>query len=129
MKNLYRLFLILFSFTGLKVYGQNVSSETDTSTFVVKVELITNLESVVLPPYCGVLAPVLAFQYKVLEVVEGKCDEKTLWIKTMCPREAVENKWIEMNKEYVFKLKRSDFDKVDLWNGNMPKTLYERAPQ
>lgn len=106
--------LVICSFFALSlspILGQEVSNTQD--TLHLKVKLLTNLESVHLPAYCGVVAWRMTFEFEVLEVVEGTYDEHSIAISILCPRESVENKWLVTGKSYEFRLTESEVNPTD----------------
>ncbi|MGV3611571.1 MAG: hypothetical protein ACO1N0_11515 [Fluviicola sp.] len=73
---------------------------------VMRVKLLTDLDKIELPPYCGTVIFNMSFEYEVIEVIEGIYTAKTIWINETCPRETVENKFIETGKTYKHRLKK-----------------------
>lgn len=103
---LFILLLVALSFTHSPTFGQdNTSYHSD--SLEVKVRLKTQLDSIRLPAYCGIAYWKMAFEFDVLELVSGDYQKSTIDIIIGCPREAVENKWLEQGKEYTYKVCKS----------------------
>ena len=106
MKKLKHILIITLSLSLFGCFGQNDSTESKSTILKVEVELLTNIDSITLPAYCGIFKWDMTFEYKVINVIQGNYDEKTILINHFCPREAVENKWIENNKVYTYTVKK-----------------------
>jgi len=82
----------------------SITTKTE-SIIEVQVELIDRIDTIELPAYCGEFMWDMTMKYKVIKVLKGAYQENTILINHKCPREAIENKWIENNKIYAYKLK------------------------
>jgi len=108
-----KIYLILLFAVSVcsRVFAQEDVQGQD--TLEVKAKLITNLDSVLLPPYCGMVAWNLTFEFELTEVLKGTYPAKQIRINIMCPREAVEHKWLVMGQENQFRLvKRVGFKEL-----------------
>lgn len=76
------------------------------SVIKIQARLIDKLDTVNLPAYCGIFKFDITLKYEVIKVQQGHCNDKTILIYHICPREIIEQKIIENNKIYTYKLKR-----------------------
>lgn len=109
-KNLLLVVLLFLSICGFAQSRarKEVSTTSSETTLQLKVKLLDQLDAAHLPASCGVYEPIeVPYQYKVLEVLSGNYKTKTIWINLRCPREQIENKLLENNKEYTYTLKPS----------------------
>ena len=93
------LFLVLTLFNGLS------QEDSNHEALEVQVRLVTDLETVKLPAYCGTVAWRLTFDFEIINVIEGEYSEKIIPISILCPRESIENEWLITGNEYTFRLK------------------------
>ena len=118
-------FLIL---TSTVLFGQEDMRKFD--TLEVKVRLTTNLDSIQLPPYCGIVAWDMTFEFEILEVLSGNYSDKTIRINIKCPLEAVQNKFLETGEKYQYRLvKRYGFKEIKIGEKYKEQELddYERV--
>jgi hypothetical protein len=106
MEKLKYILIIALSLSWFGCLGQNDTTENEQPILKIEVELLTNLDSISLPAYCGIFKWDMTFEYRIIKVINGNYDEKTILINHICPREAVENKWIENNKIYTYTVKK-----------------------
>ena len=98
-----KYFFFVFSFfTIVSCLSQE---DSNSEVLKVKVQLITDLDSVVLPPNCGILASRITFDFEIVTVIEGVYSKKNIPISILCPRESIESQWLGTGKEYTFRLK------------------------
>lgn len=121
--------MILLTFLSLGSalsFGQDDSTKKD--TLEVKVRLITNLDSINLPPYCGEFAWEMIFEFEIIKVLSGDYTNKTISINIQCPREVVQNKCLETGKEYQYHLIKG-YKIKEILGGDKYKELdfYERV--
>ncbi len=107
------LTLTLLILTSTILFGQEDMQKSD--TLEVKVRLTTNLDSIHLPAKCGIVAWDMTYEFEIIEVLSGDYFDKIIRINIQCPREAVQNKWIETGKEYQYRLiKRYGFKEIKI---------------
>lgn len=93
-------------------YDNYLSSKSD-SLIQLKVILIDKVDTIQLPPYCGSLIFDMTLKYKVIKVISGDYIESTILINHICPREAIQNKWVKNDTIYNYKLKRRQIKQLD----------------
>lgn len=79
---------------------------TNDSIIEIQARLIDKLDTIKLPAYCGTIKFDITLKYEVINVIKGKYADKTILIYHICPREIIEQKMIENDKVYTYKLKR-----------------------
>lgn len=80
----------------------------DFSPIEVQVILAEDLKKIKLPAYCGVFMQRMTLKYKVVKVLKGKYSRPTISINHVCPREAIEGKYIVNGKTYTYTLVHRD---------------------
>ncbi len=78
----------------------------DSAIIEVEVILKHELDTINLPPYCGTLMTQQTFIYEVVELKKGEYFADTIAIHHTCIRELVENKFLENEKVYSYKLRK-----------------------
>lgn len=100
--------LIVFAALSFFSFGQIQEEidrlEANEDTIKIEVELITNLDSVEIPVYCGYAPYFLPLDFRIKKVISGTYDKPTIRINYMCPRRAIESKWIVNNGTYTYKV-------------------------
>jgi hypothetical protein len=96
------------------VYDDSLGSKSKSDSFIqLQVILIDKVDTIQLPPYCGSLILDMTLKYKVIKVISGDYNESTILINHICPREAIQNKWVKNDTVYNYKLKRRQIKQLD----------------
>jgi hypothetical protein len=90
------------------VSGKSSNTSIDFSPIEVEVVLAEDLKKIKLPAYCGVFMQRMTLKYKVVKVLKGKYSRSTISINHVCPREAIEGKYIVNGKTYTYTLVHRD---------------------
>ncbi len=104
-----QLFTYLFFILTIICFGQRDRSQmaTNTATLEVIVKLKENINTIKLPPDCGILeVNSLTLTYNVVKVIQGGYKSKTILINHRCPKQLVNNKLIANDTTYTYKLQQ-----------------------
>jgi len=111
MGRLYLSILFFLTFPTIYCQGQNHAGKIKKDSLDVKlieltVKLSDDVKKIKLPPACGIFQPTdMTFKFKVIKVISGEYNPKTVLINFRCPRELIERKTLEKGKLYNYKLR------------------------